>query len=283
MKVTEIFYSLQGEGSEKLGNPSIFFRFFSCNFRCEGFGNETPEDESTWKKDPIIDFKSVETLTQVPIPVYGCDTQYAINPKYKHLQLEMTVEEACYAIFQVIPEGVDFEDIDLVFTGGEPMLNTQNIIDMLNFLRERYDQPKSITVETNGTKPLKPEHFYWISHCAEIGYEWYWSISPKLLHTSGMKPEKAVKPDIIKQYFDCSVKGQLKFVVNDRTESWNDVEDFRYELASYIDFKIVIMAMGTSLSQQQSIEKQVANEALIRGYNYTPRMHVQLFGAESGS
>ena len=37
IKVSEIFYSLQGEG-RFVGVPSVFLRTYGCNFKCAGFG-----------------------------------------------------------------------------------------------------------------------------------------------------------------------------------------------------------------------------------------------------
>ena len=37
IKVSEIFYSAQGEG-RFVGVPSVFLRTFGCNFTCGGFG-----------------------------------------------------------------------------------------------------------------------------------------------------------------------------------------------------------------------------------------------------
>ena len=37
IKVSELFYSIQGEG-RYMGVPSVFLRTFGCNFSCSGFG-----------------------------------------------------------------------------------------------------------------------------------------------------------------------------------------------------------------------------------------------------
>ena len=39
IKVSELFYSIQGEG-RYMGVPSVFLRTFGCNFECSGFGME---------------------------------------------------------------------------------------------------------------------------------------------------------------------------------------------------------------------------------------------------
>ena len=36
IKVSELFYSIQGEG-RYMGVPSVFLRTFGCNFTCSGF------------------------------------------------------------------------------------------------------------------------------------------------------------------------------------------------------------------------------------------------------
>ena len=37
LKISELFYSIQGEG-RYMGVPSVFLRTFGCNFQCAGFG-----------------------------------------------------------------------------------------------------------------------------------------------------------------------------------------------------------------------------------------------------
>ena len=42
IKVSELFYSIQGEGVWT-GVPSVFLRTFGCNFTCSSFGMERGE------------------------------------------------------------------------------------------------------------------------------------------------------------------------------------------------------------------------------------------------
>jgi organic radical activating enzyme len=46
LKVSEIFYSAQGEG-RFIGVPSVFLRTFGCNFTCGGFGMKDRTQMST--------------------------------------------------------------------------------------------------------------------------------------------------------------------------------------------------------------------------------------------
>lgn len=48
MKISEIFPSFQGEGPNT-GKPCLWVRFFGCNLRCDGFGQQNPTDPSTYE------------------------------------------------------------------------------------------------------------------------------------------------------------------------------------------------------------------------------------------
>ena len=50
LKVSELFYSAQGEG-RFVGVPSVFLRTFGCNFTCDGFG--MPRGEQSKERDFI--------------------------------------------------------------------------------------------------------------------------------------------------------------------------------------------------------------------------------------
>ena len=50
IKVSELFYSIQGEG-RYMGVPSVFLRTFGCNFTCDGFG--MPKGEKSDERNVI--------------------------------------------------------------------------------------------------------------------------------------------------------------------------------------------------------------------------------------
>ena len=52
IKVSELFYSIQGEG-RYMGVPSVFLRTFGCNFTCSGFG--MPKGEKSNERNVIAD------------------------------------------------------------------------------------------------------------------------------------------------------------------------------------------------------------------------------------
>ena len=52
IKVSELFYSIQGEGRYQ-GVPSVFLRTFGCNFKCAGFG--LPKGQLTKEVDGVAE------------------------------------------------------------------------------------------------------------------------------------------------------------------------------------------------------------------------------------
>jgi organic radical activating enzyme len=293
LKYSETFYSAQGEGSY-VGIPSLWMRFFMCNLQCNGFGQEDPTNPDTYELPyETIDISDITNVIDLPVFDKGCDSSYTWAKKYKHLITDRSVEEAVDELTALLPHGkfvhpVTQQNAHMVFTGGEPMLkNTQpGMMHVINEFKRRGNQPKNVTVETNGTKPISDEFAEYIqreySNWAD-GREWYWSLSPKLWSTAGEKVEKAIKPEVIGRYAEVSPKGQLKFVVNGTKESWQEVEDHtKLFRDAGCNFPVWIMGVGGTFEGLVQTEATIADEAIQRGYNYTSRVHVHIYGNAIG-
>ena len=293
LKYSETFYSAQGEGSY-VGIPSLWMRFFLCNLQCNGFGQEDPTNPDTYELPyETIDISDITNVIDLPVFDKGCDSSYTWAKKYKHLITDRSVEEAVDELTALLPHSkfihpVTQQNAHMVFTGGEPMLkNTQpGMMHVIEEFKRRKNQPMNVTVETNGTKPITDEFAEWIqreySHWAD-GREWYWSLSPKLWSTAGEKFEKAIKPEVIGKYAEVSPKGQLKFVVNGTDESWREVEEHtKLFRDAGCNFPVWIMGVGGTFEGLVQTEATIADEAIQRGYNYTSRVHVHIYGNAIG-
>lgn len=295
---SEIFHSIQGEG-HYTGRPTAWLRFFLCNLQCDGFGQKDPTDPSTYvlpyKEIKVEDFKRLEDL---PVWKYGCDSSYSWSAKFKHLQHKHTAAEICDRIRQSMyhpsnPEG-RFNKFDgtmqhMCFTGGEPLMKHAQLatIGIIDHFATEGDYPLFMTWETNGTQELTSE---FTDYFATYPGEKFFSVSPKLFTTSGEKPEDAIKPEIVKTYEDLSRDGQLKFVVNGTEESWNElemtIEKFR---EAGVTYPVWIMGVGATLEAQKGTEAgyigeaKIATEAFKRGYNYSSRVHVHIWGNTMGT
>ena len=292
LKYSETFYSAQGEG-QYVGIPSLWMRFFLCNLQCNGFGQKDPTDPSTYELPyETIDISDITNVFDLPVFEKGCDSSYTWSKKYKHLITDKTVEEAVDELTALLPHGkfihpVTQQPVHMVFTGGEPMLkNTQpGMMQVIDEFKRRDNMPMNVTVETNGTKPITDEFANWV-HCnysGWVGREWYWSLSPKLWSTAGEKPKKAIQPEVIGRYAEVSPKGQLKFVVNGSEASWQEVEDnVKLFREAGCDFPVWIMGVGGTFEGLVQTEASIADEAIQRGYNYTSRVHVHIYGNAIG-
>lgn len=299
---SEIFFSAQGEG-RYIGIPSVWLRFFLCNLSCRGFGQPDPADPTTYL--PVgneLDLTDITDINDLPIFAQGCDSAYSVAKRYKHLIQSVSVTEAADRLLTLLPGG-EFKHPrtgqwnHMVFTGGEPMLpkSQEGMVSLLEEFEQRKKPVRYITVETNGTKmpTLKLESFLSRFYTTDEygGYlpddlgapEWFWSVSPKLRSTSGELPDKAIKPDVVARYAENSHHGQLKYVVNGTEASWREVEENtrRFREAG-CDFPVWIMAIGGTFEGLKRTEAQIADEAIQRGYNYTSRVHVHIYGNALG-
>ena len=100
MKISEIFYSIEGEGIE-IGRPEVFIRLTGCNLRCG------------W-----------------------CDTKYALNDGK-----EMSIDE-------IIQEIGRYPCKNISITGGEPLLQREELLELVEGLKE---MNYWIQLNTNGT------------------------------------------------------------------------------------------------------------------------------------
>jgi 7-carboxy-7-deazaguanine synthase len=286
VKYSETFYSAQGEG-HYTGIPSLWMRFFLCNLQCDGFGQADPTDPDSYELPyQTIDIEDVTDVTQLPVFSKGCDSSYTWSKRFRHLIVDRTPEQAVDELTAILPHGkfvhpVTDQPVHMVFTGGEPMLkNTQLVmIKVLEEFEARDNLPMYITIETNGTKPLTPELRDYIDGYLAKGGEWFWSVSPKLWNTAGEKPEKAIKPDVVRDYTLFGSAGQLKYVVNGGDASWDEVSDntAKYRRAG-CDFPVWIMGVGGTVEGLKMTEAMIADQTIERGYNYTSRMQCHIYG-----
>lgn len=292
IKYSETFYSAQGEG-QYIGIPSLWMRFFLCNLQCHGFGQEDPTNPDTYELPfEEIDISDITDVRDLPVFDKGCDSSYTWSRKYRHLITNRTVQQGVDELTALLPGGkfqhpVSKQWVHMVFTGGEPLLHpTQpGIIGVLEEFKKRNNFPRNVTVETNGTRELSDDLFYYIQNnfTDVTDREWYWSLSPKLWSTAGEKAKRAIKPEFVAQYAKCTPHGQLKFVVNGSEESWREVEEHTKAFRDAgVDYPVWIMGVGGTLEGLKITEADIADEAIARGYNYSSRVHVHIYGNAIG-
>lgn len=167
-RYSEIFGdTFQGEG-HYTGVPTVWIRSWGCNFNCSGFGQEKPEDPSTWELDyEKIDPTQYKSMEELPVFSRGCDSSYSWAKKFAHLARKGTAEEITADIRKYLRNEHNQEGkfkhpksgqwTHMAFTGGEPMMSQTAIVAIMRQFLAEGDMPHFVTIETNGTQKPRQE------------------------------------------------------------------------------------------------------------------------------
>ena len=279
IKVAELFYSIQGEG-KFMGVPSVFLRTFGCNFECNGFGMQ--KGETSLERETIaINAENYKDYKSLPLVTTGCDSYASWDPRFKHLSPVLDTDSIANSIVDTLPRG-RWMDEHLVITGGEPLLGWQRSYpDLLS--HEKMRPLQELTFETNGTQHITKDFGNyltdWRRNRARDAVTF--SVSPKL-SISGEKWEDAICPDVVSQY---KMYGfvYLKFVVATK----EDVQEAEQAVNEYrkkgFTGPVYLMPCGGVESVYNLNARNVAIEAMNRGWRYSDRLQVPLFKNEWGT
>ena len=227
----EIFHTLQGEGAS-LGAPAVFLRLSMCNLHCHWC--DTPY---TWNWE---------------------GTPWPHQDGFKFSKAEQIIE---LTPSEVAPLLSAFPCDRLVITGGEPLLQQEELSELLSLLPTL----SFIEIETNGTQiPDKT-----IEDCAT-----QFNVSPKLSN-SGMKEELRLKASALRFFSSCG-KALFKFVVCNSS-------DLAEVLALQGSFqipssRIYLMPEGRDVEALQKRSLWLADICRDHGFRFSPRLHVLLWG-----
>ena len=296
LRYSEAFYSVQGEG-KFVGVPSVFLRTFGCNFRCMNFGVDKSVG-SRWEQHEkgqrynaevkaLIDagvHETTEKFEDLPIIHTGCDTYASIYPEFKHFNKLAEVDEVVDHLLSLLPEGKwtmdNGQDVHLILTGGEPLLAWQRLYVEL-FEHPKMKDLKNVTIETNTTQPLHSDFAEYLS--TQGRFTVTFSCSPKL-SVSGESWEDAIKPEVARQYADVSGSDiYFKFVVADQ----DDVDEVTRAVQLYrdagVECPVYLMPLGGRSEEYTLNVQEVADLCMERGWRFSPRLHISLFGNAWGT
>jgi len=288
LRYSEAFYSVQGEG-KFVGVPSVFLRTYGCNFRCQNFGLPKGREKTRYNPEveQLINDKVHETTKKfedLPLVFTGCDTYASIYPEFKDLVMNKTIDEVVEHLLSLTPEGKwtmdNGQDVHLILTGGEPLLAWQRLYVEL-FEHPKMRDLKNVTFETNTTQHLHDDFHEYLNNQDRLTITW--SCSPKL-SVSGESWSDAIKPDVASEY-QCVADSELylKFVVADQ----DDVNEVDKAVSAYrnagVNCPVYLMPMGGRTEGYNLTVQEVAKLAMERGWRFTPRLHISLFGNAWGT
>lgn len=234
----EIFRSIQGEGPA-IGRPRTFVRLSGCNLHCAWC-----DTAYTWNW-------------------LGTPFAHENNKKFEigAEMIALTVVDTAARIKGQPSEGV-------VITGGEPLLQMQAVVELIDTLRE--DNHRAwVDIETNGSIVPSDDLIDRID---------YFVVSPKLAH-SGNDAEIALKHDALSR-FALLTSASFKFVAKDAA----DVAAAAAIVERY-DFppqRVYIMPEGTTSDALLKRGPTLIDAVIAHGFNYSDRLHIHLFGQKRG-
>ena len=279
IKVSEVFYSLQGEG-RFVGVPSVFLRTYGCNFTCAGFGCK-PGEKSTGADEVAKTVELYKDFNSLPLVETGCDSYASWHPAFKHLSPTQTTEELVERMLALTPNNMwgqnNGNDVHLVITGGEPLLGWQRAYKEL-LSHPRMEDLLNITFETNGTQELHDDFKEFLVEWLEqdLRRQVTFSVSAKL-SASGESWADAICPEIVNSYQEYG-HTYLKFVVETDEHIIEAVRASDAFRAGGFAGKIYLMPQGGVVKPYDENKLRIANICCEQGWNYSPRLHVDLWG-----
>lgn len=271
IKVSELFYSIQGEGRYQ-GVPSVFLRTFGCNFNCAGFG--MPKGELSQER-LNVDPEQYSKYEDLPLVKTGCDSYASWDTRFKHLSPVMSIDEIVDKIMSLLPHG-EWRDEHLVITGGEPLLGWQRAYpELLN--HPKMLGLKELTFETNGTQHIATEFFRFL-------LKWKWAIPQReitfsvstKLSCSGHTREEAVNTAAVIEYETVGT-AYLKFVVATEDDVNEALETMNIYRNAGFKGSVYLMPVGGVEEVYKLNNRNVAELALKHGLRYSDRLHVPLW------
>jgi organic radical activating enzyme len=223
LEVSELFASLQGEGPNA-GTPAFFVRLARCNLRCR------------W-----------------------CDTGYAWDfgrHRFEEAVKVMEVGEVAKAVRRG-------HQPNLVITGGEPLLQQDNLVVLLAELE------RDVEVETNGTVLPRAEL---------LGRVERWIVSPKL-SSSGAPEGARFRPEAL-QALRQSGRAWLKIVVLDETEA--EEAERLVDAAGWPRDKVCLMPRALTRAELRERSPLVARACLARHFRFSTRLQLELWDGGRG-
>ena len=225
MQINEIFKSIQGEGPN-FGKPAIFLRTAQCNLKC------------TW-----------------------CDTKYTWdweNYDYAKEVNEMTIEEIKEQI-------LDLEIKHLVITGGEPLLQQDDLADLLSFLKPDF----YVEIETNCT--ILPNKM--LTDLVD-----QWNVSPKTENSGN--PLELYENNECYYFFANQENCFFKYVVEDES----DIPEIKKFVTKYNipENHVQLMTQASTKEEISAREKSISELAKTNNFLFSPRLHVAMWGAQRG-
>ena len=252
LEINEIFGpTIQGEG-KFAGNISMFIRFGKCNFKCPGFG--------------------VEYITPSGTKKCSCDSFHAVDTEFRESWMRF---DNASEIIKIVANLISVANLtnkpDIVITGGEPLLQW-NEPEFQKLLRFFVESDFRVTIETNASLDIELLEPY--------QKKLIFSASVKLSN-SGESARKRINQKSLQNIANANRESYLKFVVDQNSLDVSESEiDEICKIVPNMD--IYLMPKGDNATELDKNAIATVELALKKGYKYTDRLHIRIWGNKRG-
>lgn len=248
--VSEIFRSIQGEGINA-GIPAVFLRLAFCNLHCWYC-----DTKYTW----LYNERMLETVRKAIVSTEGAEVRsdLRVYNQYEEIK-QLSIEE-------IAREISSYPENHLVITGGEPLIQQSGIVLLLNEISAK--KGFFVEIETNGT--ILPTR-------ALANFVNQWNVSPKLA-IAGNSKYSSEKPNVIQGFK--ALNSFFKFVIetdSDLKECTSLVEKY-----SIPNDRVLLMPEATSADLLEQRGKKLSSYCAEKGFGFSPRLHIMLYGNTRG-
>lgn len=191
-----------------------------------------------------------------------CDTKYTwdwANFDPKSEIISVSPNNVIDQVLTLTPENV-------VITGGEPLQQQKYLVPFVQGLARH---SRRIEVETNGTLvPLKS----FAEHVSQ------WNVSPKLSNSGDPERIRLVAKAI--SWFAACDSAYFKFVI----EAPQDLDEVEEIVTQYLVSRnrVLLSPQGTDAQTLRERSSWLVDECVNRGYRFSPRLHIMIWGDERG-
>lgn len=227
----KIFYTIEGEG-EYVGQPSVFMRLSMCNLTCKGFASADSPN--------------------------GCDSfvSWSVKNRFTIQEILDLLERDGHIIH--LKHNAIWK-----ITGGEPLIQQNNLLELVREFTKRFGFIPRIDFETNAT--IQPDEAWKV-------YKATFTTSPKLSN-NGDPEERRYKPAVLRWHAQNG--SGFKFVINDVKDLDEVFERYIYKEEVKIPHSRVWL-MPCCGSRQEHVQKAEMVAALCKEYdfNFSPRLQL---------
>ena len=158
-----------------------------------------------------------------------------------------------------------FEIKHLVITGGEPLLQQDDLADLLSFLKPDF----YVEIETNCT--ILPNKM--LTDLVD-----QWNVSPKTENSGN--PLELYENDECYYFFANQENCFFKYVV----ENESDIPEIKKFVTKYNipENRVQLMTQASTKEEISAREKSISELAKANNFLFSPRLHVAMWGAQRG-